>query len=896
MKIKLLILFLSLSALSFSQIKVSGIVKDSIGKPLDMANIIAINKATKALESYAITDAKGFYKLSLSKKAVFELKVSYLGFATESFVINTQNISQNITKDFTLKENSKALNKVELTYEMPVTIKGDTLIYNADSFTNGKEKKLGDVLKKLPGVEITDEDEIEVDGKKVSKVMVDGKDFFDGDSKLATKNIPADAVSKVEVLKNYNEVSQMRGLGNDEDNVALNIKLKQGKKNFWFGEVTAGGGPDSRYLAHPKLFYYSPKKSVNIITDVNNIGEIPFTFRDYFNFTGGFRNLNRRSGSNFRTSANSLGFSLLQNNRAKEIDTKFGALNFSYSPKKSLDFNGFAIYSDTQTDMQTNSTVVTQTNGFSATETQQNVSHQLSQLGLLKLSTRYKPTMNFQLDYDAFLKKSNIEELNLINSISSSSGTNAIDINKDNEPFSVNQNLNIYYTHNSKNIFAFASQYNYDKDKPLYNSLNTDQRFALLPTIAEAGSRFNLTQLKGLITHKFDVTLDYYYVINNKSNINITLASSLNNQNLDTHIFQTLNDDTQVDFDNNNLNNSVNFNFNDVYLGLHYKLKAGAFTLTPGLKLHQFNYKNEQLGSLSIQNPVLFLPYCFAKLAIKSSENITFNYNTSADFTDVNNLAEGVFLQNYNSLFLGNKNLTNALYHNYTLRYFNFNMFSFTNIFGTLNYSKKYRSTKSSTTIVGIDRITSTINSNLPDDTFSGNLRYSKRYGKIKTDASTNVSIANFYNVINTRESKSKSITQSYKASVATNFKEWPNITVGYQTSVNDYQSANTNSRFTTDKPFANLEIPFLKWYVLDADYSFYNYHDKANTVKNKYAFLNANLYFQKDKSKWEFKLAVTNLLNTGSLNRDNFSEFITSTSQYLIQPRYWLLSIKYNL
>ena len=896
MKIKLLILFLSLSALSFSQIKVTGTVKDSSGKPLDMANIIAINKATKALESYAITDAKGFYKLSLSKKAIFELKVSYLGFATESFVINTQNMTQNITKDFTLKENSKALNKVELTYEMPVTIKGDTLIYNADSFTNGKEKKLGDVLKKLPGVEITDEDEIEVDGKKVSKVMVEGKDFFDGDSKLATKNIPADAVSKVEVLKNYNEVSQMSGLGNDEDNVALNIKLKQGKKNFWFGEITAGGGPDSRYLAHPKLFYYSPKKSVNIITDVNNIGEIPFTFRDYFNFTGGFRNLNKRSGSNFRTSANSLGFSLLQNNRAKEIDTKFGALNFSYSPKKSLDFSGFAIYSDTQTDMQTNSTVVTQTNGFSATETQQNVSHQLSQLGLLKLSTRYKPTVNFQLDYDAFLKKSNIEELNLINSISSSSGTNAIDINKDNEPFSVNQNLNIYYTHNSKNIFAFATQYNYDKDKPLYNSLNTDQRFDILPTISEAGSRFNLTQLKGLITHKFDVTLDYYYVINNKSNINITLASSLNNQNLDTHIFQTLNDDTQVDFNNINLNNSVTFNFNDVYLGLHYKLKAGAFTLTPGLKLHQFNYKNEQLGSLNKQNPVLLLPDFFAKLAIKSSENITFNYNTSADFTDVNNLAEGVFLRNYNSLFLGNKNLTNALYHNYTLRYFNFNMFSFTNIFGTLNYSKKYRSTKSSTTIVGIDRITSTINSNLPDDTFSGNLRYSKSYGKIKTDASTNVSIANFYNVINTRESKSKSITQSYKASIATNFKEWPNITVGYQTSVNDYQSANTNSKFTTDKPFANLEIPFLKWYVLDADYSFYNYHDKANTVKNKYAFLNANLYFQKDKSKWEFKLSVTNLLNTGSLNRDNFSEFITSTSQYFIQPRYWLLSVKYNL
>ena len=69
--------------------------------------------------------------------------------------------------------------------------------------------------------------------------MIEGKDFFDGDTKLATQNIPADALKKVEVLKNYNEVSQMRGLGNDQDNVAINLKLKEGKKNFWFGEVTA---------------------------------------------------------------------------------------------------------------------------------------------------------------------------------------------------------------------------------------------------------------------------------------------------------------------------------------------------------------------------------------------------------------------------------------------------------------------------------------------------------------------------------------------------------------------------------------------------------------------------------------------------------------------------------
>ena len=103
------------------------------------------------------------------------------------------------------------------------------------TFTNGTEKKLEDVLKKLPGVEIDSNGEIEVEGKKVQKVLVEGKEFFDGDSKVATQNIPASAIDKVQVLKNYNEVSSMKGVTNNEDNIAINIKLKEGKKSVLEG-------------------------------------------------------------------------------------------------------------------------------------------------------------------------------------------------------------------------------------------------------------------------------------------------------------------------------------------------------------------------------------------------------------------------------------------------------------------------------------------------------------------------------------------------------------------------------------------------------------------------------------------------------------------------------------
>src|SRR5690606_6448714 len=197
--------------------------------------------------------------------------------------IQTGDKKEDISKNISLHPTTDELEGVELIYEMPVVIKGDTIVYNTDSFVTGKEKKLEDVIKALPGLDVTEDGEIQVEGKTVQKVMVEGKDFFDGDSKLASKNIPADAVSKVEVLRNYNEVSQLQGLTNTQDQVAINIRLKEGKTNFWFGEISAGAGYSEekfRYIASPRLFYYSPENSASIITNFNNNGEVPFTFRD----------------------------------------------------------------------------------------------------------------------------------------------------------------------------------------------------------------------------------------------------------------------------------------------------------------------------------------------------------------------------------------------------------------------------------------------------------------------------------------------------------------------------------------------------------------------------------------------------------------------------------------
>ena len=886
--IVVLLSFLVLPTLLFSQnIKLEGVVKTSSGEALELANVIAFKKGTKFLQAYSITDSKGNYKLSLAIEQEYTLKISYLGFDSQSVDVVVDNSKKDIIKNIVLKESNESLNEVEITYEMPVKIVGDTIVYNSDSFTTGTEKKLEDVLKKLPGIDIDDNGEVEVEGKKVQKVLVEGKEFFDGDSKLATQNIPASAIDKVQVLRNYNEVAGMKGVTNNEDNVALNIKLKKGKDKFWFGEVNAGVGDNEKYIAKPKLFYYSPNKSVNLLADFNNIGEAPFTMRDYFRFTGGLRGMMRGSGTSFNVQSGGLGFMTTQNNMAQEITSKFGALNFGLSPKKSLTFNGFAIVNESETDLYNESNIVY--NKLNLTEESSTSALQGSKLGMIKFSTTYKPNTNVHIDYDIFGKLSEQTELNDV----SSSNRGAVDTYKEEKPVSLNQNFNLYYTIDDKNIFASEIQYSYQKDQPLYNSFATTQSFNIIPT-SDAEEIYDLTQSKKTNTNKIDAKFDYYYLLTPKSNINFTLGSTFSSQDFTSRISQKLDNGNFLEFEDPLLNNDATYNFSDLLFGVHYKLVAGKFTLNPGVTLHQYNLKDVQFGNEIKDSKSKILPDFYANYQIKSSESLRFNYGITSQFSDINSVAEGYILSNYNSLKRGNREIDNSLKHNYSLTYFSFSMFSFTNINARLNYSKSIDGVKNNTELIGIDRISFPINSEFADETFSGSFRYGKTYSRLKTNFSTSFSNSIFNNIVNNEQIESKNFRHSYKGSLATKFKNSPNIEIGYEKSFSEYSDTGSE----TDRPFANIEIPFLSSFVLTADYSYYNYKNDEKTIENTYSFLNSDLYFQKKDSKWEFKLSGKNLTNNTSINRDSYNEIVdsNSTSLYYVQPRMFLLTAKYNL
>lgn len=889
--------------------RIEGTVKDSTGIAIEMANVIVLNKNTKTMEGYAITDSKGKFSVTVKINNSYTLKATYLGFQPFEKEINVED--KNIIVPIILKEGIQ-LDIVEIVREMPVTISGDTISYKADAFKNGTERKLEDVLKKLPGVEINKDGEIEVEGKKVQKVMIEGKDFFDGDTKIATKNIPADALDKIQVLRNYNEVLNLKGLGNDEENIALNIKLKEGKKNFWFGDLSAGIGINNdelRSVINPKLFYYSPKYSINIITNWNDIGEMPLTAQDYFKFTGGFKNLMKKGGTGFNITSNDLGILGLQNNQAAKIETSFGAANFSYNPSKALTISGFGIFMGSKTNLITNTTS-NRTDNLpdgtvqSITEIAQENTNQDSKQIMAKLSSSYVPSEKLHVDYDILAKYSNQTE----NSTSYSSILSDIYTEKEQNPFSINQNLNYYYTLNNKNVIAVELQHLYQEEDPFYNADLENQPF-VLNGYNESQNRNIINQNRFTKTNKVDAKFDYYYTLNAKSNINLTLGNTYSNQNFNSSIFQTLDNGFQNDLTADENNNTVKYQFNDAFLGIHYRFLLGKFIVTPGFSFHNYSMKDEQLNSQNKVSFTRFLPGINALWQIKKAETLSYDYALTNNFTDINKLAEGYVFSNYNSLFRGNRNLENATSQVHSIRYFKYNMFNYENIFANLSYTKQIEAVKNKTLLTGVNQTSTAvnINSNFAEETISGSINYGRSFSKYyKGNLGIRVNWNKFNNIRvypdndsnpqndPTEIQTTESVSQNYTLGFSTTFKKYPNLGLTYNYTVNN----NFSDTIFTDSPTINLEYFFLNAFSFTAEYSLYHNYNKSKTIDSEYDFLSASIIYQKKQSKWEWKLSATNLLNTKSLNTNSFSQLggTSSFSAYTVQSRIVLLSLKYNL
>jgi hypothetical protein len=236
-------------------------------------------------------------------------------------------------------------------------------------------------------------------------------------------------------------------------------------------------------------------------------------------------------------------------------------------------------------------------------------------------------------------------------------------------------------------------------------------------------------------------------------------------------------------------------------------------------------------------------------------------------------------------------------------------MFNFENIFANITYTKQVDAIKNRALLTGVNQVSSAVNmySNFPEESFSGSANYGRSFFKYyKANARVSVGWNKFNNIRvfpdadtnpnnnPTQIQTTESVSQNYSLSFSTNYKEWPNLGVSYNYSISD----NFSDTVYTDSPSLTLEYYFLEAFSFTSEYNFFHNYNKSKTIDSEYDFLSANIMYQKKDSKWEWKLSGTNLLDTKSLDTNSFSQLggTSSFSSYRVQPRYLILSLKYNL
>lgn len=337
-KIYCFALCIAIANVLFAQIKIKGNVKDSANNPLAFATISLLKKVDSSYESFAVSDKFGNYEIKDAKEGSYLLQASFIGYFTEYKTVIINKNSTTILINFNLQNNiANLLPNVEISSEkVPIKLKGDTLEYNAGSFKTKPDAVVEDLLKKLPGLQVDANGKIKAMGKDVKKVLVDGKEFFGDDPLVATKNLPADAISKVQTYEGKNDNAAFTGIDEGEKDMTINLLLKSNKKQGYFGDIMAGKGTQNRYESSIKGFKFNKQEQVALLGMHNNINKFGFSFKDYLNFNGGITGLLNGSSSFEISQDEPIDVGLPQPGNI--LSTAIG-VNYSFEKRKNNFFN-----------------------------------------------------------------------------------------------------------------------------------------------------------------------------------------------------------------------------------------------------------------------------------------------------------------------------------------------------------------------------------------------------------------------------------------------------------------------------------------------------------------------------------------------------------------------------
>jgi hypothetical protein len=320
---------------------ISGLVYNNQNEPMPYATVSLLHPVDSSFAYFTITDNQGGFKMSNAKNGAYLLQIAFVGYKTHYEKVNLP-VPENLqTRKFLIEQQAQVLGEVAVTDDLvPVLVKRDTVEYNAGAFKTKPGSVAEDILKQLPGVEVDRAGNIKAMGENVGKVLVDGKEFFSNDPKVATKNLPAESVDKVQVYNDKSDESEMLGIDDSDYQKTINLKLKDGMKNMIFGHLEGGGGYDKYYLGNTKLYRFTDKHQFAALAMSNNISKPGFSLQDYMDFNGGLSNLMSGDG-NIELTFDSDGPIPVDFGQSIQGDltTGAGGVNYSYELKKDNRFN-----------------------------------------------------------------------------------------------------------------------------------------------------------------------------------------------------------------------------------------------------------------------------------------------------------------------------------------------------------------------------------------------------------------------------------------------------------------------------------------------------------------------------------------------------------------------------
>ena len=643
---------------------ISGKLIDGITEePISEANIRILTQKDSVFVTGKASNKNGSFSIPINN-GNYIVHMTYIGYEDvfKNITITSRSPSVNLG-NILLQDDNFLLDDAVVTAKAPeIVVKGDTIEYNADSYKVTESAVIEDLLKRMPGVEIDNDGKITVNGQEIKKILVDGKEFFSDDPKVASKNLPAKMVDKLQVLERRTDMSLMTGFDDGDEEMVINLTVKPGMKEGVFGNAFAGYGSQDRYEANAMVNYMRNSDQLTFLGGLNNTNNAGFSdlaSAMFGSMGGGRRGRGGWGGSSGITkSAN-------------------GGLNFSKEFSEKLKLGGNIRYGDTNTDRTSNVFTQNLLSSGNTFEKENNISNNYSQNINMDFRLEWEPDSMTKFIFRPNASFYNNNRTELGDFVTTSAEGDTIN-HGDSEYFSKGNGKNISGTlevsrklSSTGRVLSMSiggglndSENNgTNLSNTLYNGSRPDDIIDQRVKNTNNGNNMRLyaSYVEPLGNNNF-LQLAYNYRFNRSESDKDTRKKDSNDEYtvLDTAYSKRL--------ENNFHNQNLELNFRASREKYNYML---GISMQPS-KSESKTYKGESLEGDVSQSVINFAPMGQFNYMWSRQNNLRINYNGSTDQPSVNQLSSVIDISDPLNISYGNPDLKPAFNHRLRIRYRNF--------------------------------------------------------------------------------------------------------------------------------------------------------------------------------------------------------------------------------